>query len=67
MITCNHCSGSGKYISYGGVYGGVVTTGNITGGAVLVDCKYCSGNGYIDENEIIINVPRKHVRDSYFD
>ncbi len=63
MKGCDKCSCSGIYIGWGGPV--VITTGSISGGAIATDCKYCNGKGYIDDEEII-SVPRKYVKDEYF-
>lgn len=63
MTGCDKCSCSGIYIEYGGTV--EITTGGITGGAVATACKYCNGKGYIDDEEII-SVPRKYIKDEYF-
>jgi DnaJ-class molecular chaperone len=63
--SCKHCSGSGKYIAYGGPVE-MTTAGFSKGGAIVVNCKYCNGTGQIDEEEII-SVPRKYVKDEYFE
>ena len=62
-ITCKHCGCSGKYIDYTGEQ--MQNSGSVTPGYAIVDCKYCKGTGYIDEDEII-SVPRRFVKDEYF-
>jgi len=64
MKHCDHCSGTGVYTAYGGPI--KITTGGFSGGPVAVSCKYCGGNGWIDEEEMM-TVPRKYVKDKYFE
>ena len=63
---CEHCSGSGIYVGWAGspVYS---TGGLISGGAVAINCKYCDGTGWIDEDELItITIQRKYIKDEYY-
>ena len=62
---CKHCSSSGIYIDYVGYPQSSVTGIGTISPIQCVPCKYCGGKGYINEDEII-SVPRKYIKDEYF-
>jgi len=62
---CKHCCSSGHYIGMP-IYNEITYTGGPPAVQIYMsNCKYCGGKGYIDEEEII-SVPRKFVKDEYF-
>jgi len=66
MKPCKHCSSSGICIGMP-----IYNTPSCTGGSSVHEipyypCKYCNGKGWIDEEEVI-SVPRKFVKDEYFE
>ena len=63
-IPCKHCSCSGTYIGWAG-YPTYDSTGRISGGTVALNCRFCNGKGWINEDELI-TVPRKYIKDEYF-
>lgn len=62
-IPCKHCSCTG-FIIGPPIYQNSTTLGFETKISTS-HCKYCNGEGWIDEDEPI-TVPRKHVKDDYF-
>jgi hypothetical protein len=47
-------------------YGELTTSAGQESITIGVNCKYCSGKGWIDLDELIV-VPRKYVKDEYFE
>ena len=64
--SCKHCASSGVYIDYAGYlpYSTTITAYELTPNRAI-PCKYCQGKGYIDDGDLI-TVPRKYVKDEYF-
>jgi len=60
---CKKCGGSGNNVGWAGPI--KYSTTGTKGGSVLIKCKYCDGKGYYDEEELI-TVQRKYVKDEYF-
>jgi hypothetical protein len=64
-IPCKHCISSGNYIGMP-IYNYPSYTGGPPPVQISINpCRYCKGKGYIDEDEII-SVPRKYIKDEYF-
>lgn len=63
-IPCSHCCSSGNYMQYV-EYLGYHITNPVAINYEIGPCKYCKGTGWIDEDEII-QVPRKFIKDEYF-
>ena len=63
---CKHCCSSGNYVDYVGYEQPQTTAIGTISPIRLVPCRYCNGNGYIDEDEIVA-VPRKYVKDEFYD
>jgi len=62
MRQCEHCAGSGIYITYiPPMY-----TNSSDSFSAAVPCKHCKGKGWIDEDELFNNIPRKYIKDEYF-
>jgi len=60
---CTKCSQSGIYVDYIGYDPSFNSKSSIP--YANVPCKYCNGTGWIDDEELI-TVPRKYVKDEYF-
>jgi hypothetical protein len=65
MIPCKQCSQSAIYINYSGRRTDGTTACYGENGIEAIPCRFCNGKGWIDEDEII-SVPRKYVKDEYF-
>jgi hypothetical protein len=66
-VPCKHCCQSGSAVTLIGP----PALPSLTGGYfypynhIINKCKFCNGTGWIDDQEMI-TVPRKYVKDEYF-
>jgi len=65
MRPCKHCCSSGNYVGIP-IYNEITFTGGPPPVVIpILPCKYCGGDGYIDDDKIM-TVKRKYVKDEYF-
>jgi hypothetical protein len=65
MKPCKHCLSSENYVDYIGYPQQQITGIGTISPIQVIPCKFCGGEGYIDETKLI-TVQRKYVKDEYF-